>query len=162
MNEFDSGAYDDPSENDPNITRGESILIRFGFTFGDDNEPFTYEWAGYGILVLLGLSVIFAFLTAIFFNCIRFATGKVLITEEEDESEIMEVDDEDMSPIPFKRADLTFRDMHYTVKSSISDEKLELLKGISGIVESGRVRCLMLLEWRLLKPDLNFSVKICR
>ena len=128
MNEFDSGAYDDPSESNPNITLGESILIRFGFTHGDDDEPFSFEWAG-----LLGLSFIFAIMSAIFFDFIRFATGKVLLTEEEDEVDGVaeEIDDSGGSPIPFKRVDLTFHDIHYTVKSSISDDKLELLKGIS-------------------------------
>ncbi|KAL7562290.1 hypothetical protein ACA910_014509 [Epithemia clementina (nom. ined.)] len=48
-----------------------------------------------------------------------------------------------MSPVPYKRVDLTFRDIKYSVKSSISDEKLELLKGISGIVETGRMTALM-------------------
>lgn len=146
MNEFDSGAYDEPSLNDPSITLGESILIRFGFTFGKDGETFTFVWAGYGILFLLISSVAFATLTAFFFNRIRFATGKALVTEETEEGgnegdEVVNdgVVDDIVSPIPFKRANLTFRDIHYTVKSSVSKETLELLKGISGIVEAGKV-----------------------
>mmetsp|Transcript_5811 Transcript_5811/g.16301 ORF Transcript_5811/g.16301 Transcript_5811/m.16301 type:complete len:1475 (+) Transcript_5811:148-4572(+) len=143
VNEFDSGAYDDPSE-DPDVTQGESILILYGFTDGSD-DPYTFEWAGYAILVLVGLSMLALVVTAVNYSTIRFATGKSLAveTEEDDEAEAAADEDVDVSPIPFKRVDLTFEDIHYTVMSSISKEQLELLKGIDGVVEAGKMTALM-------------------
>ena len=38
---------------------------------------------------------------------------------------------------------LTFSDMHYVVKASTSDEHLELLKGVTGYVEGGKMTALM-------------------
>mmetsp|Transcript_10621 Transcript_10621/g.23582 ORF Transcript_10621/g.23582 Transcript_10621/m.23582 type:complete len:1476 (+) Transcript_10621:75-4502(+) len=144
VNEFDSGAYDDPSQ-DPEVTQGESILILYGFTDSSD-DPYTFEWAGYAILVLLGLSALALVVTVINYNTIRFATGKSLTVEmedEDDEAEAVADTDDNVSPIPFKRVDLTFQDIRYTVMSSISKEKLELLKGIDGVVEAGKMTALM-------------------
>jgi ABC-type multidrug transport system ATPase subunit len=38
---------------------------------------------------------------------------------------------------------LTFTDIHYTVRSSITKEDLELLKGVDGFVEAGKMTALM-------------------
>jgi hypothetical protein len=45
--------------------------------------------------------------------------------------------------LPFQRANLTFKDVRYTVKASTSDEILELLKGVDGFVEAGKMTALM-------------------
>lgn len=58
-------------------------------------------------------------------------------------------EDEDKEPdvsatdIPFQKVNLTFKHMHYTVTASTSNEKLELLKGIDGFVEAGKMTALM-------------------
>lgn len=40
-------------------------------------------------------------------------------------------------------ATLTFKDVHYTVKASTSNDKLELLKGVTGYFASGKMTALM-------------------
>ena len=45
-------------------------------------------------------------------------------------------------PIP-SGATLTFKDVHYTVKASTSNDKLELLKGVTGYFASGKMTALM-------------------
>jgi hypothetical protein len=45
--------------------------------------------------------------------------------------------------IPFQKVNLTFTDIHYTVRSSITNEDLELLKGVDGFVEAGKMTALM-------------------
>lgn len=73
---------------------------------------------------------------------IRYATGQSLVTDQGDD-DVVEIPPEEMVEMPFKRVDLTFRDIHYTVQSSITNEKLELLKGVDGVVESGKMTALM-------------------
>jgi ABC-type multidrug transport system ATPase subunit len=38
---------------------------------------------------------------------------------------------------------MTFEDIRYSVKASTSDETLDLLKGIDGFVEAGKMTALM-------------------
>jgi len=59
---------------------------------------------------------------------------------KEDEDEDVDVSTVE---IPFQKVNLTFKDMHYTVTASTSNEKLELLKGIDGFVEAGKMTALM-------------------
>ena len=124
------------------ITQGEVILIQFGFVDGDD-EPYTFEWAGWGVLFALMFSGLAILASVYFLSTVRFATGQSLITDkgeegvEEDEGVLKQVE------IPFPRVDLTFKDIHYTVQASTSDDKLELLKGIDGVVEAGKMTALM-------------------
>jgi len=80
--------------------------------------------------------------TTYFYSHIRFATGKTLVTDKGDDV-VKTIDTKDIVTIPFKRVDLTFRDLHYTVKASTSDERLELLKGIDGVVHAGKMTALM-------------------
>jgi hypothetical protein len=56
-----------------------------------------------------------------------------------------EDNDVDVSDVvlPFQKVNLTFKDMHYTVTASTSNEKLELLKGIDGFIEAGKMTALM-------------------
>jgi hypothetical protein len=147
VNEFDSGRYDEllnvtSSEGQiTTITEGEATIIRFGF-IDSDNEAYTFEWAGWGILFTLLWTIIAVWGSTYFLTSIRFSTGGSLITDKGDD-EVDDIDEADMVAIPFKRVDLTFKDVHYTVKASTSDEKLELLKGIYGVVEAGRMTALM-------------------
>jgi hypothetical protein len=145
VNEFDSGKYDElitsPGGQITTITEGEATIIRFGFTDSDD-EAYTFEWAGWGILYTLSWAILAVCASTYFLSSIRFATGGSLVTEKGDD-EVEEIDEADMVAIPFKRVDLTFKDIHYTVKASTSDEKLEILKGVYGVVEAGRMTALM-------------------
>ena len=58
-----------------------------------------------------------------------------------------EDEDEDvnapMVEIPFQKVNLTFKGIHYTVNASTSNEKLELLKGVDGFIEAGKMTALM-------------------
>lgn len=79
-----------------------------------------------------------------FLSSIRHATGQTVGTGSDDDddgtNEVVETGD---SEIPFTRVDLTFKDIRYIVKASTSGDKLELLKGIDGILEAGRMTALM-------------------
>jgi len=144
VNEFDSGRYSAPVVLPTNetITQGEAILIQFGFVDGDD-EPYTIEWAGWGVLFALMTSGLAILASVYFLSSVRFATGQSLITDKGEEG--AEEDEGLLEPveIPFPRVDLTFKDIHYTVQASTSDDKLELLKGIDGVVEAGKMTALM-------------------
>ena len=45
--------------------------------------------------------------------------------------------------LPFQRANLTFTNIYYSVKSSISKERIELLKGVDGYFAAGTMTALM-------------------
>jgi len=148
VNEYDSGKYEaDSGQYDAyagrNLTDGEIALKQGGFV-DRNGDPYTSEWAGYSILFSLFICIIAILLTSIALVKVRFATGKSLanasIEEVEDnDTEISQVKAE----LPFQKASLTFKDIHYTVISSIGKEKIELLKGIDGIVEAGKMTALM-------------------
>lgn len=139
VNEFDSGKYNGPS-GEEGITQGEAILMQYGFSL--NGEPFTYVWAWWGFLFCVGFALVSMWLSILCLNKIRYATGGSLVTDQGND-EIEEPDAGDMVTIPFKRVDLTFRDVHYSVHASTSKEKLELLKGIDGVVRSGKMTALM-------------------
>ncbi len=92
-------------------------------------------------MVSLGLSFVAVMANVYFLSTWRFATGKPLalggIAEIDEDVDIDRVD------IPFQRANLTFKNIHYTVKASTSDEKLELLKGVDGYIPAGKMTALM-------------------
>jgi hypothetical protein len=146
VNQFDSGQFTElvnisTPEGNQVITQGEAILIQFGFTDKND-EPYTFEWAVWGLLFTLSWAVLGVAGSVYALSAVRFSTGKSLVTERGDD-EIEVLADEDKIEIPFKRVDLTFRDVHYTVTASTTSEKLELLKGIDGFVKSGKMTALM-------------------
>lgn len=138
MNEYDSGKYDGFG-----VRNGELILEQGGFV-NRNGDPYTFEWAGYSILFAIVIMAVSAIMASIALTKIRFATGKSLanhsIEKNEDENaEVSEVETE----LPFQKANLTFKDIHYTVNSSIGKEKIALLKGIDGVVEAGKMTALM-------------------
>jgi ABC-type lipoprotein export system ATPase subunit len=144
VNQFDSGQYDFPvfeKENGVNVTAGQAILIQFGFV-DRNNEPFTFDWAFWGLLFALLWAILATLGSTFFLTHIRFATGKSLVTEQGDDEQD-EPEEDGKVEIPFKRIDLTFRDVYYTVTSSISKEKLELLKGVDGVIARNRMTALM-------------------
>lgn len=140
VNEFDSGKYDiiPPGSTQ---TVGEQILTQFGFTDSDD-VPYTSEWKWWAILYMIASAVLAILVSSCFLAKVRYATGQSLVTDAGDD-EVEELPEKDAVSIPFKRVDLAFKDMHYTVQSSISDEKIELLKGIDGVIEAGKMTALM-------------------
>ena len=140
VNEFDSGKYDDPIFPGSNVTTGEQILTTFGFTL--NGEPYTKEWRWYGFLFTLFWAFASMLASTFFLTKIRFSTGGSLVTDQGTD-EVEDYDSSEEVAIPFKRVDLTFKNIRYTVVSSITNEKLELLKGIDGVVESGKMTALM-------------------
>lgn len=110
-------------------------LIRFGFTDGN-GDPYTRVWAWYALLFAIGSAAIAVLLTTYFLDNVRFATGQSLVTDQGDEE--MEAPKETVH-IPFPRVTLTFEDVRYVVQSSITKEQLELLKGVDGVIEAGRM-----------------------
>lgn len=140
VNEFDSGRWSAIVPG-TGMTVGEVLLTRFGFVDRDD-EPFTSEWVWWGVLVIVGASMISVFATGYFLENLRFATGRSLVTDQGEDKPEDAVEGEAVS-IPFKRVDLTFQDVHYTVTASTSNEKLELLKGVDGVIAAGMMTALM-------------------
>jgi hypothetical protein len=139
VNEFSSGKYDSIVQS-TGLTEADVYLARFGFTLND--EPFTLEWVWWGILFTVGTAFLSMIASSYCLRSLRFATGRSLVTDQGDKV-VEELSEEEMIDIPFPRVDLTFKNMHYTVSSSISSETLELLKGVDGVVEAGRMTALM-------------------
>eukprot|EP00529_Nitzschia_sp_RCC80_P004459 CAMPEP_0113521168 /NCGR_PEP_ID=MMETSP0014_2-20120614/44492_1 /TAXON_ID=2857 /ORGANISM="Nitzschia sp." /LENGTH=907 /DNA_ID=CAMNT_0000419101 /DNA_START=83 /DNA_END=2802 /DNA_ORIENTATION=+ /assembly_acc=CAM_ASM_000159 len=144
VNEYQSGKYDFPSQVE-GLTEGELILQQIGLV-DRDGKAYGFEWAVYSILFSLLISFLSVVVASIALSRIRFATGKSLANDVIEEKE----DDDDnfdssktKSDLPFQKVNLTFRDIHYYVTSSITNERLELLKGVDGIVESGKMTALM-------------------
>ncbi|KAG7350244.1 ABC-2 type transporter-domain containing protein [Nitzschia inconspicua] len=142
VNEYMSGKYDFESQV-PGLTQGELVLTQLGFV-DRNGQAYGFEWAGYSLLFSLLICLVSVVSASIFLNKVRFATGKSLandsIEQEEDKNvEVKEVKTE----LPFQPVNLTFKDMHYTVTSSIGKEKIELLKGIDGVIAAGKMTALM-------------------
>lgn len=142
VNEFDSGKYDEivPGTG-TDTTEGEQLLTRFGFTL-PNGEPFTRIWALWGFLFALLWAILSVIGQTAFLNRIRYVTGMSLVTDQGND-ELEEFDKSSAVAIPFTKVDLTFKNICYTVMSSITKEKLELLQGIDGIVEAGKMTALM-------------------
>ena len=148
VNEYDSGKYDfDTGFFDPNLgknlTFGELILKNGGFEDANGN-PYTFEWAGYAVLFSILICIIAVIMSSIALEKVRFETGKSLggaaIEEEDDKGKEVSVVE---TALPFQKVNLTFKDIHYTVISSIGNEKIEILKGIDGVVEAGKMTALV-------------------
>jgi hypothetical protein len=144
VNEYDSGKYDTISEVS-GLTEGQEILTRFGFTDGD-GEAYTFEWAWWSIIYSFAICILSVIISSVCLATVRFATGTSLDGGDGD------VDDGDAESedvvLPFQRVDLTFKDIHYTVTSSVGNEKLMLLKGIDGLVEAGKMTALVSIVWK--------------
>ena len=144
MNEYRSGKYDFPSQVE-GLSEGELILKQIGLVDRDGNA-YGFEWAAYSIFFSLLISFLSIVVASIALSHIRFATGKSLandaIEEKEDDDEIFD-SSKSKGDLPFQKVNLTFRDIHYYVTSSITNERLELLKGVDGIVESGKMTALV-------------------
>jgi hypothetical protein len=147
VNEYDSGKYDEISGfYDPllgkNLSVGELVLKNVGFV-DRKGAPYTFEWAGYALLFSLMICIMAVIMSTIASMKVRFATGKSLsnarIEEAEDEDKEVSVE----TALPFQKVNLTFKDIRYTVTSSIGKEKIELLKGIDGVFEAGKMTALV-------------------
>lgn len=133
VNEYQSGKYDYvPPGADQSV--GEQVLTLFGFTL--NGEPFGFEWVWYGLACAVGVALLSVVISTFFLSKWRFETGKALGTDIPDVPN--EFEGEDVA-IPFQKTNLTFKDIHYTVKASTTDEYLEILKGIDGYIEAGKM-----------------------
>ena len=125
------------------MTVGQLVLKNGGFV-DRNGDPYTFEWAGFSVLFSLLICIVSVILTSVALVNVRFASGKSLannsIEETEDKNKEISVVE---TALPFQKANLTFKDMHYTVISSIGKEKIELLKGIDGVVEAGKMTALV-------------------
>jgi len=139
VNTYQSGKFDEVQEN--GNTEGENILIQFGFLF--NGEPFTFVWVWYGILFSIAAGLLSVGLSTYFLSSWRFETGKGVGTDIPDEPENANGVDCEKVNIPYQKVNLTFKSVHYTVKASTSDDELELLKGIDGYIEAGKMTALM-------------------
>ena len=119
---------------------GQNILIRFGMVH--NGAPFTSEWVWYAVLFALGTGLLATLLSVFFLSTIRFQAGQSLATDLGEVEEDKELATEEIA-IPFTKVDLTFSNIRYTVTASTSKEKLELLKGVDGVVEAGKMTALM-------------------
>lgn len=130
---------------DKGTTQGDVILERLGFTL--NGEPYGYEWVWWSVLFCIGLCIMSIIASVFFLNHVRYATGKAAVggtaTEEEEEEEKKADNSSSNIAIPVKGATLTFKDVHYTVKASTTNDKIELLKGVSGYFASGKMTALM-------------------
>jgi hypothetical protein len=144
VNEFASGKYDDIPEGS-DMTTGEQLLVQFGFTL--NGEPFTSEWRWYGIAFLVLIGLVSMMGNTFLLRHVRFETGKSLITDQGD-NVVEETEEADKVEIPFTKVDLTFKNIRYTVMSSISKEELMLLKGIDGYIKV-RFRPCFIFAWAI-------------
>ena len=118
VNEFQSGQYDNIMEGSGGLTQGEQILIQFGITDGN-GDPYTSEWVWWGFLFTLGWGIFSMTMSIICLKRIRFTTGASLVTDSgSDEEETF--DESQEVTIPFTRVNLTFKNIHYRVMSSIT------------------------------------------
>jgi hypothetical protein len=101
----------------------------------------SFEWAWWSVIYSLGVSLMAIAASTFFLVVLRFATGKSLSTDSEDDDE--EAEPPEIIQLPFQKVNLTFKNMHYTVTSSVGNEKIKLLKGIDGIVEAGKMTALV-------------------
>lgn len=145
VNQFASGKYDEPSQV-PGLTTGEAILTQFGFVDGD-GKAYEFEWAWWAIIYSFSVGVLSIIIGSISYSVIRYATGKSLpggnMLEDDDTDDFEEDDNKKETKLPFQKVNLTFKDVHYFVSSSVGNEKLELLKGVDGVVEAGKMTALM-------------------
>lgn len=96
----------------------------------------------YGIIFAIAAGLIAILASNHFLSIWRFETGKPLDTHDEDEEGDNEVDIPPVE-IPFQKVNLTFKGVQYTVRSSITKEDLQLLDGVDGFVEAGKMTALM-------------------
>ena len=142
INEFQSGAYDDinPLSGE---TVGETILDYFGFTF--NGEPMDYSWVWYSLAFAAGIGLLSIVASNFFLSKVRYETGK----PTESKTKMSSVENERRTPaddsfdLPFKKANLTWKGIRYTVKASTSGESISLLQGVDGFIEPGKLTALM-------------------
>ncbi|KAL7543144.1 hypothetical protein ACHAXR_013435 [Thalassiosira sp. AJA248-18] len=142
INEYQSGLYDEVVYED-GTTKGEAILERFGFS--TKGEAFGYEWVWWTVLFCIGLCLVSNLGSVWCLNHIRFATGGSLGSDEEDtdEKEGSSIADSQAVSLEVKGATLTFKDVNYIATASTTNDKLHLLKGISGYFAAGQMTVLM-------------------
>lgn len=142
MNEYQSGKYNFPSAV-PGLTQGDLVLVQLGFV-DKNGVPYGFEWTYYSILFSILMCILSVVAASILLDKVRFATGKSLTSGsiEEDENKKTKIEVVE-AELPFQKVNLSFKGIHYTVTSSIGNEKIELLKGIDGVIEAGKMTALV-------------------
>ena len=84
-----------------------------------------------------------ALLSTCFLSVVRYEAGKSLGPAGSDGSASTAEEDVEEIEIPFQKASLSFRDIYYTVTASTSKDKLQLLSGVTGKIEAGKMTALM-------------------
>ena len=141
VNEYQSGKYDEETYPGSGETAGEAILTRFGFTL--NGEAFGYEWVWWGVLFALALCIVSVWGSVFCLRKVRFETGKSLAAHMMDSGDDEDDESAEEVVLDFQKVNLTFKDIHYTVTSSITKEPLPLLNGITGFLAAGKMTALM-------------------
>jgi ABC-type multidrug transport system ATPase subunit/ABC-type multidrug transport system permease subunit len=145
INQYQSGyaAFEVVVDPATGWTVGDTYMEAFGFVDAQGN-PYGYEWVWWGILFSCAMCVLAAALNIACLNRIRFATGQSLqAAEDENDTGDKHNNQKEVEDLPFQKANLTFKGISYTVKSSISKESIELLKGVDGYFAAGKMTALM-------------------
>ena len=144
INEYKSEEFSQES-NESGFTDGDVVLQQLGFVFRDD-EPFEYVWVWWTVLFCVGLCFVSIAASVWSLNNVKFQTGGSLQqsgSESEDTKPSAEDGSRSDSSLESKGATMTFTDVNYKVTSSITNEELHLLNGVSGHFAKGKMTALM-------------------
>jgi len=130
INQYGSGKFGE---------EGELILIGLGFS-DKDGQAYQFIWVWYAVLFACGTILFSLFANAMVLTRIRY---RAKATSKLDDDSSIEIAGDAEGDLPFQRANLTFTNIYYSVKSSISKERIELLKGVDGYFAAGKMTALM-------------------
>lgn len=123
------------------LFKGAITAVRHSYIYFSLATRFGYVWVWYTVLFCIGLCLLSMVGSTWSLLRVRFATGGSLGGSEDTV--------EDNVPavlagsLEAKGATLTFENVNYIVKASTTNDKLHLLKGISGYFSAGKMTALM-------------------
>jgi hypothetical protein len=119
------------------------VLQQLGFV-DRNGQAYGFEWTYYSLLFSVLICIVSMAAASLFLDTVRFETGKSLANDSIEKTEDKNVEIKHVkTELPFQEVNLTFKDVHYTVTSSIGKETIELLKGIDGVVAAGKMTALV-------------------
>ena len=119
---------------------GTDIYSKKSFLFFITEGDNQFTWVWFGVLFACGIILVALISNSILLIRIRYRTAR---PEKLDEVTAVEKEEDYVGGLPFQRANLTFTNIQYTVKSSVSNEEMTLLKGVTGYVAAGKMTALM-------------------
>lgn len=144
INEFLSDQYDKTACADPPVC---SHYDRLGHVVLKANGvPTDPEWIWYSVLVLVADYLFLLLLTTMAMKYLRVQPTPPPPAVPEVDREVISTADQvkDLSELPFDPITMAFKDIWYTVKLPGSKgEHLDVLRGVSGYFEPGKVTALM-------------------